>query len=68
MTTTTYEVNGMTCGHCVAAVSGELNQLEGLTNVSVDLDAGTVTVTVSTPISIEAVRAAVHEAGYELVA
>ncbi|MFP5334156.1 MAG: heavy-metal-associated domain-containing protein [Actinomycetes bacterium] len=70
MTTTTYDVQGMTCGHCVASVTEELTALEGVTAVDVDLDAGgtsKVTVTSEGPLDAEAVRAAVDEAGYQLV-
>jgi len=67
MTTATYTVTGMTCGHCASAVQGELTKLDGVTDVSVDLDRGAVTVTSEQPLDDEAVRAAVDEAGYELV-
>jgi copper chaperone CopZ len=67
MITTTYTVKGMTCGHCVKAVTGELQALPGVTEVSVDLDTGTALVTSTDAIDLEAVRAAVDEAGYELV-
>ena len=70
-TTETYSVTGMTCGHCVAAVTEELTALEGVTQVDVDLVAGgtsTVTVTSVEPLDHEAVAAAVDEAGdYRLV-
>ena len=64
--TTTYTVAGMTCEHCVDAVSGELSALPGVADVKVDLGAGAVTVTSDAPLSDDAVRAAVDEAGYEL--
>ncbi|MEV6601338.1 heavy-metal-associated domain-containing protein [Actinoplanes sp. NPDC051346] len=64
--TATYTVTGMTCGHCVQAVTGELSGLSGVTDVQVDLAAAAVTVTSAEPLSIDAVRAAVDEAGYEL--
>jgi copper ion binding protein len=67
MTTATYTVSGMTCGHCVQAVSGEVGRLPGVTDVQVDLTTGTVTVTSDVPLEREAVAAAVDEAGYELV-
>lgn len=70
MTTTTYDVTGMTCGHCVAAVTEELGALAGVTEVSVDLQPGTtsrVIVTSDGPLTDAAVRAAVDEAGYELL-
>ncbi len=69
-TTTTVQVAGMTCGHCVSAVTEELTALPGVTDVSVDLVAGgtsPVTVTSETPLDDTAVAAAVDEAGYELV-
>ena len=45
MTTTVHRVEGMTCGHCVASVSGEISKLHGVTDVAVDLDTGEVTIT-----------------------
>jgi len=64
--TKTYTVTGMTCGHCVSAVTGELTSLEGVDDVRIDLSSGAVTVTSETPLDDAAVRAAVDEAGYEL--
>ncbi|HEX6499111.1 MAG TPA: cation transporter [Micromonosporaceae bacterium] len=64
--TTTYQVSGMTCGHCVSAVSGELTKLTGVRKVEVDLATGLVHVDSDAPLDVEAVRAAVDEAGYEL--
>ncbi|WP_245646991.1 heavy-metal-associated domain-containing protein [Microtetraspora niveoalba] len=62
----TYSVSGMTCGHCVSSVSGEIGKVAGVTGVSVDLAAGAVTVN-GAGYSDEEIRAAVEEAGYELV-
>ncbi|MFZ5872312.1 MAG: heavy-metal-associated domain-containing protein [Actinomycetota bacterium] len=70
MTTATYDVQGMTCGHCVKSVTEELTALEGVTAVDVDLQAGgtsKVTVTSEAPLDEQAVRAAVDEAGYQVV-
>ncbi|GLY96227.1 cation transporter [Actinoplanes sp. NBRC 103695] len=64
--TRTYTVTGMTCSHCVSAVSSELGSLDGVDDVQVDLGAGAVTVTSEAPLDDAAVRAAVDEAGYEL--
>ena len=66
-TTNTYDVKGMTCGHCVSAVTAELAKLPGVSDVSVELETGKAVVTSSNPIDLDAVRAAVDEAGYELV-
>ncbi len=68
--TTAVRVAGMTCDHCVNAVSEELTALDGVRKVEVDLVAGgtsTVTVTSDEALDDEVVRAAVDEAGYELV-
>lgn len=67
MTTSTYTVSGMTCGHCVAAVTAELRRLAGVTDVTVDLDSGRVDVTSTAPLADADVAAAVDEAGYDLV-
>ena len=67
--TTDFLIDGMTCSHCVASVTEEISALSGVDSVSVDLKPGgssTVSVASSSPIDIEAVRAAVEEAGYSL--
>ena len=64
--TATYNVTGMTCGHCVQAVTTELSALPGVGGVQVDLGTGAVTVTSAAPLAEDDVRAAVDEAGYEL--
>nr|WP_296065674.1 heavy-metal-associated domain-containing protein [uncultured Actinoplanes sp.] len=64
--TNTYTVTGMTCSHCVQAVTGEISALPGVADVQIDLSSGAVTVTSEAPLEDEAVRAAVDEAGYEL--
>ena len=66
MSTATYTVVGMTCGHCVNAVTEEVSQLPGVTGVDVDLTSGFVTVISEAPVDESAVRAAVEEAGYEV--
>ena len=66
MTTATYTVVGMTCGHCVSAVTDEVSQVPGVTGVDVDLESGGVTVTSDAPVEQSAVRAAVEEAGYQV--
>ena len=66
MSTSTYTVVGMTCGHCVSAVTEEVAQLPGVTAVDVDLASGGLTVISEAPVEETAVRAAVEEAGYEV--
>ena len=66
MSTATFIVVGMTCGHCVSAVTEEVSQLPGVTAVDVDLPSGGLTVTSEAPVDEAAVRGAVEEAGYEV--
>ncbi len=68
LTTTTVTVSGMTCGHCVAAVTEELTRLAGVRTVDVDLPSGLVTIASDAPLADASVAAAVDEAGYEVVA
>jgi copper chaperone len=65
-----YLVEGMTCGHCVASVTEEVSAVDGVTNVSVDLNVGgasRVMVASSKPIQVDEIRSAVTEAGYSLI-
>ncbi|MGV3561765.1 MAG: heavy-metal-associated domain-containing protein [Nocardioides sp.] len=64
--TTTWTVTGMTCGHCVASVTEELQEVDGVQDVAVTLETGEVVVTSAEPLTREAVEAAVTEAGYQL--
>ena len=66
MSTATYTVVGMTCGHCVNSVTEEVSQVPGVTAVDVDLASGGLRVTGEAPVDETAVRAAVEEAGYEV--
>ena len=63
----TYTVSGMTCAHCVTSVTEEITAIDGVTDVAVDLPSGAVAVTSDHPLDEGQVRAAVEEAGYELV-
>ena len=65
--TSTYTVTGMTCGHCVASVTEEVQEIPGVETVDVVLETGAVTVTSTGPLDDAAVRAAVEEAGYAVV-
>jgi len=65
--TAVYQVTGMTCGHCEGAVSSEISEIAGVTSVKAVASTGQVTVVSEAPLDEEAVRAAVDEAGYELV-
>ena len=66
MSTRSFTVTGMTCGHCVASVTEEVSEVPGVDQVDVVLETGIMTVTSAGPVDAAAVRSAVEEAGYEL--
>ncbi|GAA3850467.1 heavy-metal-associated domain-containing protein [Amycolatopsis tucumanensis] len=68
MSEAVYTVRGMTCDHCVRAVTEEVGKIDGVTGVEVDLPTGKVTVASNQELNVDDVRAAVDEAGYELTA
>lgn len=67
MINTEYNVQGMTCGHCAQAVTTEIKKLAGVTEVEVTVETGVVKVASDAALDVDAVAAAVDEAGYELV-
>ncbi|WP_283134080.1 heavy-metal-associated domain-containing protein [Rhizohabitans arisaemae] len=67
MSESQFTVSGMTCGHCVMSVKEEVGQIPGVKEIDVDLASGTVKVVSEGPVDTDAVRAAVTEAGYQLV-
>lgn len=60
---TNYIVSGMTCGNCVNHVTEEVRELEGVTNVTVQLEGGTMVVESSDRIAFDSILEAVGEAG-----
>ncbi len=66
MSTATYTVTGMTCGHCVSSVTEEVSELPGVHDVAVELESGRLTLTADRELAADEVRAAVEEAGYSL--
>jgi copper ion binding protein len=66
MSTQSFTVTGMTCGHCVASVTEEVSEVPGVEHVDVVLETGALTVTSTEPVDAAAVEAAVVEAGYQL--
>ena len=65
--TSTYTVSGMTCGHCAMSVTEEVTEVPGVDDVNVDLESGQLTVTSDQPVDESLIRAAVAEAGYQVV-
>ena len=66
MTTATFTVTGMTCGHCVSSVTEEVSAVPGVREVEVDLASGQLTVTSDDAVDPALVQGAVEEAGYQL--
>jgi copper chaperone len=66
MSTKSYTVTGMTCAHCVASVTEEVQEIPGVQDVDVVLESGSLTVTSAEPVDDAAVKAAVEDAGYQL--
>ena len=63
--TSTYNVTGMTCGHCVSSVTDEVQEIPGVVSVDVVLETGAVSISSAGPLDDAAVRSAVEEAGYQ---
>ena len=67
MSTVSFNVPGVSCGHCRSAIESEVATVSGVESVEVDLDAKTVTVR-GEPLDEQAIVAAIDEAGYEVAA
>ena len=61
-----YQVSGMTCSHCVLSIKEEVSEVAGVENVDVELASGRVTIS-GESFADDAIRAAVEEAGYEVI-
>ncbi|MEV0698826.1 heavy-metal-associated domain-containing protein [Saccharopolyspora sp. NPDC050389] len=66
MSNQTFTVGGMTCGHCAKSVTEELSDLPGVSDVQVSVESGQVSVTSDQQLTLEAVTAAITEAGYTI--
>ncbi|WP_313354888.1 heavy-metal-associated domain-containing protein [Microbacterium sp.] len=67
MSTTEFQVTGMTCGHCEMSVREEVQKLAGVDGIDVSAQTGRLVVTSAAPVDVDAVIAAVDEAGYRAV-
>jgi len=61
------KISGMSCNHCVMAVTKALSGIEGIRDVSVDLKAGEATFEETKPVDREVIRKSISEAGFDLV-
>jgi copper chaperone len=64
---TTIKIKGMTCGHCVRAVTKVLEGIEGIRDVRVDLEKGEASFSEETPVDRIVIRVRIAEAGYDVV-
>ncbi len=62
----TIQVKGMSCEHCVASVRKRLLQIDGITDVQVDLQTNKVTYTEVKPVQLDTIKEAISEIGYEV--
>ncbi|MDD4986857.1 MAG: cation transporter [Thermodesulfobacteriota bacterium] len=63
---TTIKIKGMSCDHCVRAVSKVLNSIEGIKNVKVDLAKGEATFIEEKPVDVSMIKEQIKKAGYEV--
>jgi len=63
----TIKVKGMSCQHCVASVTKALNDVDGISNVNVDLDKGEANYTETVPVPLEKIKEVISTIGFEVV-
>lgn len=63
---TILNVEGMTCGHCKAAVEGAAKEVSGVTDAAVNLELGNVTVTHDEALNIDEVKQSIEDQGYDV--
>ena len=64
---TIIKVKGMSCQHCVASVTKALSEIEGITDVQVDLDKGEATFSEQNPVAEQTIKDAITKIGFEVV-
>ncbi|MGV2928471.1 copper chaperone CopZ [Macrococcus capreoli] len=64
---TILKVEGMTCGHCKKSVEGAVSELEGVKSAAVDLEAANVTIEHEESVSVDTMKAAIEDQGYDVV-
>ncbi|MDL4841238.1 copper chaperone CopZ [Aquibacillus rhizosphaerae] len=65
----TLNVTGMTCGHCKMSVEGALKEIDGVSAVEVNLEAGSVDVTFDeSKVNDDVMKEAIEEQGYDVEA
>lgn len=64
---TTIKIGGMSCQHCVRAVTKALGSIEGIEDVQVDLEKGDASFSEKKPQEISIIKEAIKRAGYEVL-
>jgi copper chaperone len=59
------KISGMRCGHCVAAVTKALNEIDGVADVQVDLEHGEAHYTETKPVDLEIIKGAINKTGFQ---
>jgi len=62
----TVKINGMRCGHCVGAVTKALDEIDGISNVKVDLEKGEATYDEAAPVPVEKIKEVITGIGFEV--
>jgi copper chaperone len=65
---TTIKIKGMSCQHCVMAVTKALKEIDGLNEVTVNLEKGEASFNESKPVNKDLIKEKIKKAGYEVVA
>ncbi|MFH1625353.1 MAG: copper ion binding protein [Pseudomonadota bacterium] len=63
---TTIKIKGMSCNHCVMAVTKALSEIEGIDKVKVDLEKGEASFEEVRPVGMDTIRERIEKAGYEI--
>jgi len=64
---TTIDIKGMSCNHCVMAVTEALNEIDGVKDIKVNLAKGEATFDETMPVDMNTIREKIKKAGYEVV-
>jgi copper chaperone len=63
----TFNVKGMSCGHCINSIEGSVGELSGVTTVKVNLDSGTVSVEFNpNEVTIDKIKETIDDQGYDV--
>ena len=63
----TVKVKGMSCQHCVASVTKALSEIDGISDVNVNLEAGEATYNEQSPVAADTIKDAIARIGFEVV-